>query len=279
MHRRSFLKIAAASAGGIALMGGYAVISEPSSVAVNRYRLAIPRLPAAFEGFTIVQITDLHYGFFIHLDLIRRIVAQVNDLPHDITICTGDYISNTAAQAEMVWPLINGLRAPGGVYSILGNHDYRNCYRRSIELLERSGQSLRHRNMRLERDGQPLWLAGTGDLWFDHKNIDVQLDAIPADECRIVLTHNPDSADTIHRQTADLVIAGHTHGGQVNLPLIGSPIVSVDNRDYTSGLRYSKRGVPVFISRGIGMARIPLRVNCPPEIAVLELTREISAAA
>ncbi len=166
-----------------------------------------------------------------------------------------------------------------GVFSILGNHDYEDgCTGRSLHWLENSGQNLRHSIRRLERNGEVLWLAGTGDLWHDHRSIDTLLDPIPSGECRIVLVHNPDSADTIVRQRADLIIAGHTHGGQINLPIAGRLVVSVKNKEYTSGLRHSRRGFPVFISRGIGMTRIPLRINCPPEIAVLELTRGVTAA-
>jgi hypothetical protein len=280
MNRRYFLKLGIAAAGGAATTGCYSLLAAKVLVHVNRYRLAVPRLPEAFEGFTIVQLTDLHYGFFIHLDLLRDIITQVNDLPHHITVCTGDYISDAIAEIDAIWPLLNGLRAEEGVFSILGNHDYEGgCTGRSLYWLENSGQNLRHSIRKLERNGEVLWLAGTGDLWHDHRNIDTLLDPIPPEECRIVLVHNPDSADTISRQNADLVIAGHTHGGQIILPFVGTFVVSVKNKEYTrGGLRRSKRGFPVFISRGIGMTRVPLRINCPPEIAVLELTRGATAA-
>jgi predicted MPP superfamily phosphohydrolase len=277
MNRRSFLKLAAVSAGGLAVAGSIPLLAEPSSVRINRYRLALPRLPDAFEGFTIVQLTDLHYGFFIHLQLLRDIIAQVNAIPHHLTVCTGDYISNTRAEVDAVWPLLCRLRAPEGVFSILGNHDYDRCIVRSRHWLERSGQDLNNAVRKLERNGEVLWLAGTGDFWNDRRDIDALLDPIPPEACRILLAHNPDSADTIVRQQTDLIIAGHTHGGQINLPLIGSPVVSVKNRSYSSGLCRSKRGFPVFISRGIGLTRIPLRFNCPPEIAVLELTKGTAA--
>jgi predicted MPP superfamily phosphohydrolase len=95
-----------------------------------------------------------------------------------------------------------------------------------------------------------------------------------ADDCRIVLAHNPDSADTIFESKPDLMISGHTHGGQVTIPFIGSPVLPVKNKNYSFGLRYSYENVPVFISKGIGWAIYPVRFNCFPEIAVLTLTRK-----
>jgi uncharacterized protein len=95
---------------------------------------------------------------------------------------------------------------------------------------------------------------------------------VPKDDCRIVLAHNPDSADTILESKPDLVISGHTHGGQVNIPFIGTPVLPVKNKNYSFGLKRSIENIPVFISRGIGWAIYPVRFNCFPEIAVLTLT-------
>jgi uncharacterized protein len=98
------------------------------------------------------------------------------------------------------------------------------------------------------------------------------MEPIPKDDCRIVLAHNPDSADTIQESKPDLVISGHTHGGQVNIPFIGTPVLPVKNKNYSFGLKRSIDNIPVFISRGIGWAIYPVRFNCYPEIAVLTLT-------
>ena len=96
---------------------------------------------------------------------------------------------------------------------------------------------------------------------------------IPKSDCRIVLAHNPDTADTDFLSRVDLMISGHTHGGQVNIPFIGTPILPVRNKNYSCGLKTSLRGIKVFISRGIGWAIYPIRFNCFPEIAVLELVQ------
>jgi predicted MPP superfamily phosphohydrolase len=110
-------------------------------------------------------------------------------------------------------------------------------------------------------------------LWEDHLGLDALLAEVPPDECRIVLAHNPDTADSAYSTQVDLFLSGHTHGGQVRLPGGHAPVLPVANKAYSSGLVYSSRGTPLFISRGIGWAVYPVRVNCTPEIAVLELVR------
>jgi predicted MPP superfamily phosphohydrolase len=164
------------------------------------------------------------------------------------------------------------LKAPLGVYSVLGNHDHWGSTERSLYWLEQSGQNLRGKVTYLERAGKRLWFAGIGDLWEDPMNVDTVLNQIPEEECRIVLAHNPDSADTPFQGWIDLMLAGHTHGGQVNVPFYGPPVLPVKNKNYSCGLKTSPKQHPVFISRGIGWAIYPLRFNCYPEIPILELT-------
>ena len=158
-----------------------------------------------------------------------------------------------------------------GVFSILGNHDHWADTERSQYWLNHTGQDLRHKVFSIEKGGERIWLAGAGDIWEDHKDLDELLHTVPGSECRIVLAHNPDSADTEFSSRIDLMISGHTHGGQVDIPFVGTPILPVSNKTYSSGLKKSRRGTTLFISRGIGWAILPIRFNCYPEIAVLEL--------
>jgi predicted MPP superfamily phosphohydrolase len=271
--RRQFLK-QAVIAGPIGLLSIYSVFIERYIIETNTYRISVPNLPAAFSGFRIVQLSDLHHGFLVPLELIRHVIHRANALKPDIIVCTGDYVlkKKSISQIDDVWPVISELSAPSGVYSVLGNHDHWADTARSDYWLKKSGQDLRHKVTRIERGGQNLWLAGAGDLYTDHKNLDRLLVKIPDSDCRIVLAHNPDSADTPFTRRVDLMICGHTHGGQVNIPFIGPPILPVRNKTYTNGLKRSKRGLKVFISKGIGWATYPVRFNCLPEIVVLELT-------
>lgn len=273
ISRRQFLKNTL-SYGLLGLLGSYPFCIERYIILTNHYRIAVPNLPKEFSGFRIVHLTDLHYGFLVPLSLIQHVVERANSLSADMIVCTGDYVHerNSARQIDRVWPVLAQLRAPSGVYSVLGNHDHWADTDRSAYWLKRSGQDLRHQLIRIARGGKWLQLAGAGDFIEDHRNLDALLGRIPEEDCRILLAHNPDTLDTDYSCRIDLAIAGHTHGGQVVIPYLGPPVLPVRNKAYTSGLRHSLRGSKVFISKGIGWTHIPVRFNCYPEIAVLELT-------
>ncbi len=252
------------------------IFIERYIVQTNTYKVSVPNLPKAFSGFRIVQLSDLHYGFLVPIGLIKHVIERANQLKPDVIVCTGDYVheKNSTTQIDKVWPIISNLTAPFGVYSVLGNHDHWADTARSDYWLKQTKQDLRHKVVRIEREKQPLWIAGVGDLYEDHRNIDNVLSQIPDTDCRIVLAHNPDSADTQYTKRIDLMISGHTHGGQVNIPFVGTPVLPVHNKNYSSGLKNSQRGSKVFISKGIGWAICPIRFNCLPEIVVLELIPE-----
>ena len=272
ISRRQFLKLTG-SAGAFGLVGSYPVFIEPYCVVTNTYRIPVPNLPQAFSGFRIVQLTDLHYGLLVPQRLIRSVIARANRIERDVVVCTGDYVheKDATGQIDTVWPLLAELNAPSGVFSVLGNHDHWADTTRSQHWLNQTGQDLRHKTVCIVRDGSKLWLAGAGDLWEDHRSLDGLLRGIPESDCRLVLAHNPDTADTQFSSRVDLMISGHTHGGQVKIPFFGPPVLPVRNKTYSSGLKVSPRGTSVFISRGIGWAIYPVRFNCLPEIAVLEL--------
>jgi hypothetical protein len=204
--------------------------------------------------------------------VIEWVIWRANHLQADVIVCTGDYVHerNSTSQIDIVWPILSQLSAPDGVYAVLGNHDHWADRDRSHYWLDRSGQNLHHRAIPLSRGNQYLWLGGAGDAWEDEDGIDQAFEHVPPGECKILLAHNPDTADFIFETHIDLILSGHTHGGQVNLPWIGTPILPVRNKRYTSGLVKTDNS-QVFISKGIGWAVLPLRFNCPPEIAVLEL--------
>lgn len=261
------------------LAASYPIFLERYLILTNYYRLAVSNLPKEFSGFRIVHLTDLHYGFLVPLILIQDVVLRANRLKPDLIVCTGDFVHerNSTRQIDLVWPVLAQLKAPSGVYSVLGNHDHWADSERSAYWLKRTGQDLRHLCVSIERRGKRIWLGGAGDFLEDHRNLDGLLSGVPDADCRILLAHNPDTVDTSYSSRIDLTLAGHTHGGQVVIPLIGPPILPVLNKTYTSGLRHSRRGSKVFISKGIGWTHLPVRFNCYPEIAVLELVPEFES--
>ena len=275
MTRREFIRLGGVI-GAAGLLASYPVFIERYLILTNHYLIPVPNLPQAFSGFRIVHLTDLHYGFLVPLAVIRHVIHRANRLNRDLVVCTGDYVHERAAttQIDAVWPLLSDLKAPFGVHSVLGNHDHWADTGRSQQWLHETNQDLRHKVKAIEKGGERLWIAGAGDLWEDHRNLDEILSGIPDSECRIVLAHNPDTADSEFSGRIDLMISGHTHGGQIDIPYVGPPVLPVRNKTYSSGLKTSPRGTGVFISKGIGWAIYPVRFNCPPEIAVLELEPE-----
>lgn len=269
--RRQFLKQMSIY-GGIGLCASYPVFIESHLLQINYYNVPVNNLPHSFHGFKIVHITDVHYGPLVRLNFVKEVINKANGIRGDIIVCTGDYVHerNSTKQIDTVWPVLSQLKATHGVYSVLGNHDHWADFNKSKYWLSKSGQNLRHKSIPISKNGEEIWLGGAGDYFEDSIGIDTAFQNVPKEKCKIVLAHNPDTADQNYVTRVDLFISGHTHGGQVNIPFIGTPILPVKNKKYSSGyIQNSKNGV--FISRGIGWAIIPVRFNCSPEIAVLNL--------
>lgn len=271
MNRRTFLR----STGYVlatALAGTYSVFIERNFVVVNRYTIPIANLPPSFHGFTLAHLTDLHFGPLVSPSFIQDVVAKTMQLRPDAIVCTGDYVhaKNTTAEIDQFWPIFMQLKAKHGVFSVLGNHDHWADTNRSLYWLERSGQNLRHQCKAITKGKERILLGGAGDYWEDQLKIDRLFASTDDKECRILLSHNPDSVDTRFKTPVSLVLSGHTHGGQVVLPFFGAPVLPVQNKKYSSGLIVTEK-TKLFISRGLGWAIYPVRFNCYPEIALLQL--------
>lgn len=273
MNRRTFLRLSLLS-GTLVLAGSYPVLIERNFVQINRYKIPVPDLPRSFHGFTIAQITDVHYGLLVSGSFVKNIVQQTNQLKTDMIVCTGDYVHerDSIESIDNVWPILSKLEAEYGVYSVLGNHDHWADTKRSLYWLERSGQNIRHTCRAVYKGQERIIIGGAGDYWEEDLKIDSAFSCSDEDDCRLLLSHNPDALDTEFDTPLSLVISGHTHGGQVIVPFWGPPVLPVKNKNYTSGLITTPKN-QLFISRGIGWAGYPVRFNCYPEIAVLELIR------
>lgn len=273
INRRKFLKLAIYG-GTAALVGCYPVLIERNIVQINRYKIPLSNLPSSFQGFTIAHLTDIHLGFLVSKSFVEGIVHRTLKLNTDAIVCTGDYVHkrNTIKEIETVWPILSKLKARYGVYSVLGNHDHWADTGRSLYWLERTGQNIRHKCQPIYKGKDRILIGGCGDYWGDELEIDNAFFCSDEKDCRILLSHNPDSVDTQFATPLSLVISGHTHGGQVVIPFLGAPILPVKNKNYSSGLIDTPK-TKLFISRGIGWAIYPVRFNCYPEIAVLELIK------
>lgn len=272
LSRRQFIKRLGVNA-GLTLLSSYPFFIEGKILCVNEYKLPVRGLPRSFNTFRIAHLSDIHYGFLVSRSFVKKVVKLANDSRPDIIVCTGDYVQerNKTKQIDTVWPLLAQLKAKHGVYSILGNHDHWANFERSEYWLNETGQNIRHRSVKIVKDCQELWLGGAGDFYEDIPGIDTAFSNVSEDACKILLTHNPDTLDGYYRTKINIALAGHTHGGQVSIPFIGSPIVPVHNKSYTSGYIEGPK-TNVFISRGIGWAILPVRFNCFPEVAILHLS-------
>ncbi|MCD4823627.1 MAG: metallophosphoesterase [Phycisphaerae bacterium] len=277
ISRRKFIKWASAT--GVAALAGGAVIDaffiEPHWFKVTYPVFRIPNLPPAWDGVRIAHITDIHVGALSNLDDARDIVNMANALNPDIVVMTGDYVSRAAAITRALVEVIRDLRAKVAKFAVLGNHDYWTNSAAMINLFEETGvKMLTNRSHVLRRKGQPLCFAGVDDLMAGRPDLYRALTGVDKQIPRILLCHNPDFAEMMPKNPrVDMMLCGHTHGGQIKIPLIGPLVLPITHKKYAEGLVQGPR-CPVFISRGLGMVKFPVRFNCRPELPLITLRRK-----
>jgi predicted MPP superfamily phosphohydrolase len=273
-HKRAG-RLLVASAVGAGALGAYALLVEPRWLEVTRTTIHLRGLPQGLEGLRIALLTDLHAGEGTSLGLIRRACRLTMREKPDLVALTGDFAADDAESFADVLEAIGCLRAPLGVYAVPGNHDHVVGIRTWNREVAAHPTITDLTNMALLRDvrGARLCIAGVDDL----SKGTPQLDALPPPEMRettILLAHDPAQAERARRayDQVDLVLSGHTHGGQVRLPWLGA-IRSPAARDklYDEGLR-RRPWTQVYTSRGVGTVHLPVRFFCRPEIAILTLT-------
>ncbi len=284
LSRRALLRMAGGGAAAAALGAGYAFGIEPVWLRTVEHEVALRGLDAAFDGYRIVQLSDLHVGAGVPEAHLRGAVERANALSPDLVVLTGDYVHHggTPALAEEVGSLLSALRAPDGILGVEGNHD-RGVYRASgrgtrndaLEgaLLHAGVRMLANECAWVERaGGARLAVAGYGDLWcgrFDAAAVDIPSLGAPC----VALSHNPDTAARLAAAGASLVLSGHTHGGQVSLPFLGPPLLPVQDRRFAAG-PYDIGSTRLYVNRGVGWLR-RVRLFVRPEVT-LHLLRAVS---
>ena len=238
---------------------------------ITRHRIRMDRLPAAFKGFRIVQLTDIHHGVFLAADILQHVVNTVNELEPDLVVLTGDYITYSSAYIEPVAEILGQLRSRQGIIGVLGNHDFRVDADRVARTLSRAGvEVLRNRHTRVQHRDQFLYIAGIDD-WYYRPDLLRAVRGIPKKSPTILLSHNPSIVQSAADAGVQLVLSGHTHGGQLNLPFLGT-IYGRTPEQLRFKVGWARLGpTQIYVSRGIGTIVLPLRVRCAPEIPVLTL--------
>lgn len=251
-------------------------IKMPRSPRVERVSVEIAGLAEAFDGFTICQITDVHYGRVIGPKFLHKVIETANALSPDLTVLTGDYIDDGSSYIEPAIEFLSKLEARHGLLSVLGNHDHFYSKERTTDLLAKHKiPLLDNSHAIIERKGHAICVAGAADYLYDSPDAAAAFAGADQNIPRILLSHNPDFAETLDPNLkVDLVLSGHTHGGQIRLPFSYAPLLpSKFGQKYAGGLVSIRDEHPtqVYVSRGIGCCFIPIRLNCPPEITLLTL--------
>ncbi len=283
VSRREFALHSIAGVGGTLLGGAtlYGALIEPQRLQVRHYTLPIRGLPPALNGLRLIHVTDTHYGPFISLAYLESAVAQVNALEGDAVLLTGDYVHRSGKAIEPGIELLQHLESRFGAVAVMGNHEHWEGVERCREVFKRIAiPVIENAHVFLGAEGlhndvsraDSICIAGVGDLWEGEVSLDKALADVPGTMPRLLLSHNPDVAERVepaHR--IDAMFSGHTHGGQVRVPLIGpQAIPSRYGQKYMGGLCNGPH-CPVIVTRGIGLAGIPIRLGVPPEIGVIRL--------
>jgi uncharacterized protein len=273
--RRKFLYWAAA-AGTVALAGD-SVLLEPNRPRIVRKDFSLPRWPERLNGFTIAVLSDFHYDPYFSVHPLHAAVSMVRDLHPDLIALTGDFVSvpptgeaaKGANAAEPCAKLISEMSAPYGLWAILGNHDCDTDPERVIRALKAENiPVLENKSQAIERDGARFWLAGVNDVISGTADLSETLRGVPAGEAVILLAHEPDFADEASKFPIDLQLSGHSHGGQVRLPLLPPLYLPELAKKYILGT-YQVGPLPLYTNAGIGTVDVPVRLNCPPEITLI----------
>jgi predicted MPP superfamily phosphohydrolase len=276
LTRRQFLKYAGAAAlVGVGGPTAYGALAEAWDYELTETVVPIKDLPERFEGFRIAQISDVHHGRLVPIGEVRRVVQLANSARADMIALTGDYTTQYRRYVEPCAEALAELSAPEGVWAVLGNHDHNTDGPLTRQALARHGMNvLTNENTLLRRGADTLQLAGADDWGWGKADFKRALQGLDLARPTVLLSHEPISFDLEETRGVALTLSGHTHGGQVNLPVVGSPVKYVWGKylHYLRGL-HERDGERLYVSRGTGMIGVPVRLGARPEVAVLRLQR------
>lgn len=279
ISRRKFIGLAAAA--GVAGLAADSFLIEPNRPEVVRQQISLRRWPSALDGFTIALLSDFHYDRYFSIHPLHSAIDIVNSIQPQLIALTGDFVSvpdlgdpvKGAADAEPCSQLLKKMRAPFGLWAVMGNHDSFTDPDRVTSVLRADGiRVLANQSAPIESGGARFWLGGVDDILGRTADLDVTLHDIPAGEPTILLAHEPDYADYVARYPVDLQLSGHSHGGQVRLPVLRPLYLPELGKKYVWG-RYQIGELTLYTNRGLGTVGVPVRLNCPPEITLITLRR------
>lgn len=282
-RRRLLCGLLAAGGAGLGAGAGYAYGIEPVWPRVNHHRMPLSRLGSEFQGARLIQISDLHVGPSVPGDYLQKWVDWITAQQPDFVVITGDCIHySRAAGLPALGRLLGRLRAKEAVLVALGNHEWGASQPRGgrADVAERAANAMRAEGVRVlrnqaasfRRGASELHIVGLDDYWGDNYNPALAFGTLPAMAPTVVLSHNPDTFIDLLERPFDWMLSGHTHGGQVNIPLLGPPLLPVRHRQFAAG-HFRLAGRNLYVNRGLGWAR-RVRFNARPEVTVFTLGTE-----
>lgn len=271
--------LAAAGLVGVSATAAYASLFEIHDYELTETEIFLRELPAAFENFCIVQVSDVHHSSLVSLDEVRRVAELAQGARPDMLVLTGDYTTARRRYIEPCAEVLGTLQAPAGVWAVLGNHDHYTDGELTRRALTRRGIGvLDNAHTEVTRGADVLQLAGVDDWSWGYADWARALGKLDRSRPSVLLSHEPQVFDLPEVEGVSLILSGHTHGGQVSLPFIGAPARFLEEFKYLRG-HYEREGQQLYVSRGTGVVGLPIRFGARPEIAVLRLRRAPDARA
>jgi len=275
--RRLFFRALGSFVVVVSLLGLYAFWFEQRRLVLNENTLELPHWPEPLSGTRVALLSDLHVGSpYWHLPELEGLVERTNQAQPDLVLLAGDYLINGVRFGQWIDPesiarVLSRLHAPLGVVAVLGNHDWWNNGHRVRRAFTSNGITvLENEALELKRGSESFFVVGLADPLTRHVRLDEALAGVPDGAPFLVLCHEPDVFPDVPERAA-LTLAGHTHGGQVRLPLLGSLVVpSQYGQRYARG-HVEENGRHLFVTSGVGTSIFPVRFGVPPEIALLTL--------
>jgi predicted MPP superfamily phosphohydrolase len=277
--RRRFLRQATGGLVVVSFAGaGYGAFRGRSGYELTEASFTIPGLPPEFEGFTVGLVSDVHSSIFMTRGEMEEYVTLLNELKTDLVVVPGDFVNGQTAEVYPFCEAFSKLRAPYGVFGVLGNHDF---YAQEPDIVAREVNAcgvrlLRNEGVFIRKNGAELHLSGIDDASGPasaKERMKSALEGVPASIPRILLSHRPYFLPQAAELNIGLVLSGHTHGGQVVLAQLGRTALTPATlfSPYVAG-EYSKGATHMYVSRGLGTVGLPIRINCPPEVTRITLS-------
>ena len=241
-------------------------------VVIEKHPIRISRLPAAFEGFRIALFSDIHLYPFTPIQVVSDAVALANSFQPDLVILAGDFVWHDVEAVFDLVPVLSRLNSTAGTFAVLGNHDHRKGPQIVTQALNQAGiRLLTNDGIILQRGNDSIYLAGIDSAWGGAPEPDAAWQNRRGDLATIVAVHEPDYIkDLVVRFPVDLQLSGHSHGGQVRLPVVGPLVLPPMGEIYDMGL-YRVENAQLYTTRGIGTIHVKARFNCPPEVTAITL--------